>query len=581
MESLVGYGSDSENSEIGTPNRHKQQLNQPTIPLPEMLSASNDGAAPSAAQLQAEWESFAELIGDSALQGPMPVDIMSIPLPDGMPSPPAAAPLMIPTDHPEPEQQYEAVPTEVNHSSSDESERSRTKSRSKSRSRSRSSSRSSSSSSSGSESDDSSGHAASKKTKLVEAPDCCNIIPENIPMPEAPSPSAVISPTARTRNDSVTSEKSTGSKKDYESTHENDSKMSRKDRNPSRRRRRSRSRGRRRRSRSRDRRRRRRRSRSKDRRRRRSRDRKRSRSPRRRSRDKKRRSRSRSRDRKRRRRRSKSRSRGRRSQSRSRDRRRHSREQTGVKSKEGGVMKNRNLTFKEQLKKSFIAAQREIEKTGTCSLNLGDDKTEYKHNEIPSNLPLYDNPLLAVTGGADLTKNPSSNSTPQLAFLQTMQAMHKKAQELTGVSVPKYYNPAAVNPLKYAEQVQKRKLLWSKKEVKEEAPKPASGQWQASVFSQDQDGKVSAKFRKLMGIKSEEAEATVTAPAGTVEEVKKKQQEMFQRLDQEYALARMATHTHRGIGLGFSSLGLSAVSTSTTTATTSATGAVSGTVNKS
>lgn len=34
---------------------------------------------------------------------------------------------------------------------------------------------------------------------------------------------------------------------------------------------------------------------------------------------------------------------------------------------------------------------------------------------------------------------------------------------MTGVEVPKYYNPAAVNPIKYAEQVQKRKLLWSKK----------------------------------------------------------------------------------------------------------------------
>lgn len=37
-----------------------------------------------------------------------------------------------------------------------------------------------------------------------------------------------------------------------------------------------------------------------------------------------------------------------------------------------------------------------------------------------------------------------------------------QAQILTGVTVPNYYNPAAVNPLKYAEQVQKRKLLWSK-----------------------------------------------------------------------------------------------------------------------
>lgn len=33
---------------------------------------------------------------------------------------------------------------------------------------------------------------------------------------------------------------------------------------------------------------------------------------------------------------------------------------------------------------------------------------------------------------------------------------------MTGIAVPKYYNPAAVNPLKYAEQVQKRKLLWSR-----------------------------------------------------------------------------------------------------------------------
>lgn len=43
-----------------------------------------------------------------------------------------------------------------------------------------------------------------------------------------------------------------------------------------------------------------------------------------------------------------------------------------------------------------------------------------------------------------------------------MAAMHAKAQELTGVEIPKFYNPAAINPLKFAEQQQKRKLLWSK-----------------------------------------------------------------------------------------------------------------------
>lgn len=50
--------------------------------------------------------------------------------------------------------------------------------------------------------------------------------------------------------------------------------------------------------------------------------------------------------------------------------------------------------------------------------------------------------------------------TPQMALQQTMAAMNAKAQALTGIALPKYYNPAAVNPLKYAEQVQKRKLLW-------------------------------------------------------------------------------------------------------------------------
>ncbi len=47
-----------------------------------------------------------------------------------------------------------------------------------------------------------------------------------------------------------------------------------------------------------------------------------------------------------------------------------------------------------------------------------------------------------------------------------MYVLYFQAQELTGVAVPKYYNPAAVNPLKYAEQVQKRKLLWSKSKEK-------------------------------------------------------------------------------------------------------------------
>ena len=71
-------------------------------------------------------------------------------------------------------------------------------------------------------------------------------------------------------------------------------------------------------------------------------------------------------------------------------------------------------------------------------------------------------------------------------------------------------------------------------------------------FAADQDGKVTTKFRKLMGIKGggsdeEEDQSELS------EEQKRKQDELFSRLDKEYEFARMATHTHRGVGLGFSS----------------------------
>lgn len=136
--------------------------------------------------------------------------------------------------------------------------------------------------------------------------------------------------------------------------------------------------------------------------------------------------------------------------------------------------------------------------------------------------------------------------TPQMALQQTMAAMSAKAQALTGIALPKYYNPAAVNPLKYAEQVQKRKLLWQTTEKVEEQPKNTV--WDKLTFAQDQDGKLTAKFRKLMGIKSEAKEPQ----EDDKEHVLKKQEELFRDLDQQYEMARVTTHTQRGVGLGYS-----------------------------
>merc|ERR1719288_313504 len=47
----------------------------------------------------------------------------------------------------------------------------------------------------------------------------------------------------------------------------------------------------------------------------------------------------------------------------------------------------------------------------------------------------------------------------------------KKAREM-GVEIPKYLKPGAVNPLSYAEQMQKRKALWSKPASASANPQP-------------------------------------------------------------------------------------------------------------
>lgn len=102
--------------------------------------------------------------------------------------------------------------------------------------------------------------------------------------------------------------------------------------------------------------------------------------------------------------------------------------------------------------------------------------------------------------------------TPQQLLQKSMEAQVEKVKVQTGIELPSYYNPVAVNPNKYAEQIQKRKLLWGNKQnndvVKqiEEAKPPVittnktATIWQSTKFG-DQDGKVTAKFKRLMGIK--------------------------------------------------------------------------------
>lgn len=153
--------------------------------------------------------------------------------------------------------------------------------------------------------------------------------------------------------------------------------------------------------------------------------------------------------------------------------------------------------------------------------------------------------------GIEIKTPDSEFVTPQMLLQRTMDEQVQKVKNSTGIELPKYYNPAAMNPARYADQIQKRRLLWQKKDTPTEQVKPGTtGKvWEQTTFAQDNDGKVASKFKRLMGIKDNDPNPTTTKEGG--KDIMKKQEELFSSMEQQYEVARTATHTMRGVGLGF------------------------------
>lgn len=133
----------------------------------------------------------------------------------------------------------------------------------------------------------------------------------------------------------------------------------------------------------------------------------------------------------------------------------------------------------------------------------------------------------------------------------------KKASE--AVPLPAYYNPGVVNPVRYADQVQKRKLLWGHKTAESKEVSSNISKWEQAKFSQDKDGKMASKFLRLMGVKdahktgpADEVKPGTSAGGGSGDSINK-QEELFSTMEQQYEVARQVTHTMRGVGLGFGS----------------------------
>ncbi|KAF5286586.1 hypothetical protein FQA39_LY16269 [Lamprigera yunnana] len=100
---------------------------------------------------------------------------------------------------------------------------------------------------------------------------------------------------------------------------------------------------------------------------------------------------------------------------------------------------------------------------------------------------------------------------------------------------------------RFTEQIQRRKMLWQKKDgqlgahTEPIATAPTQKVWQNTTFAQDNDGKVANKFKRLMGIRDQEKD-NPKPPNDNL----KKQEEMFTSMEAQYEVARTATHTMRG-----------------------------------
>ncbi|XP_061116193.1 arginine/serine-rich coiled-coil protein 2-like isoform X2 [Conger conger] len=285
---------------------------------------------------------------------------------------------------------------------------------------------------------------------------------------------------------------------------------------------------------------------------------------------------------------SRSRSRERRNRSRSRDRKKKPRSRSGSRAKHRHRSKSRSKSRerKKRLEKVKVrrksrsrtpspvifrgrntamdaqeALARRLERAKKLQEQKEKDLLEIQHQqqEIAAVAgPLLVDPAVAAAGPSVLNVAAllasGTQVTPQIAMAAQMAALQAKTLAETGIAVPSYYNPSAVNPSKFAEQEKKRKMLW---QGKKEGDKSQTAElWEKLNFgNKDQN----VKFRKLMGIKGEE-EGVV--PGAINEEglrTLQQQEEMFRNLDVQYEMARSQTHTQRGMGLGFSSRGMDSI----------------------
>ena len=229
---------------------------------------------------------------------------------------------------------------------------------------------------------------------------------------------------------------------------------------------------------------------------------------------------------------------------------------------------------------------------------VSEEQRQELRNKKLVNLGITSDAVLAAAtqrGGFDVGNSDAVAMRAQQMISRQLEAQVAKAKEVTGVELPSYYNPSVINPLKYADQIKKRKLLWGssgggtgirqpenanvdtanqstndklptqnkshedsmlarkslfESSTKKPDTKESFNNWESTNFGDD---KANDKFRRLMGIKStvpNSSEANKKHPSA-VPAAGDKSTKFFQEQEAQYERARAITHTQRGMGFGF------------------------------
>lgn len=162
---------------------------------------------------------------------------------------------------------------------------------------------------------------------------------------------------------------------------------------------------------------------------------------------------------------------------------------------------------------------------------------QQQHMKMQNQQTTLTNPIsTSITSVGNLPNQPTSNDNPQ------------NEGDNLALNLSNFTSPVLSNS-KYTEQMQKKKLIWGAKKPAATETATTNNKWEAAKFSQDSDGKMASKFLRLMGMKNAPVTATATTDDSSVE----KREQMFSSMEQQYEIARQATHTMRGMGLGFGS----------------------------